>query len=175
MGRTSSTRHATCPASPARSSSSTARTTSPTRWTAISKSYQLVTKVPVGPLRDRQDASRALRGGWEPKEIGLFVDSVLKEGTLPCPGWRCPKSSDGPISSAASRPARPASRRPGCTYTTDARSRGRSGTGPRSMPRLDDSRVSADAAGRPRPIVAFFTVEDEHGAVSSSPHVTVGK
>jgi hypothetical protein len=40
--------------------------------------------------------------------------------------------------------------------------------------RITDSQVSA-VLPTGRPIVAFFTVEDENGAVASSPHMTIEK
>ena len=51
------------------------------------------------PLHHGKDAPRA-RGGWEPKEIGLFVDSVLK-GDPPLPRLAVPVLSDRTISSVA--------------------------------------------------------------------------
>ncbi len=133
------------------------------------KSYRLVTKVPTD-LCVTVGMPHGHPEGWNPKEIGLFVDSVLKQGAPP-PRLANPEVDSDRVS------ARVTSRRPihkaKLHITTDA--------GPWQTrkwtsrdARIDDSRVSATLPTA-RPIVAFFTVEDERGAVSSSPHVTVEK
>jgi dienelactone hydrolase len=132
------------------------------------KSYQLV-KVPT----DLCVTVRMPHGhseGWRPKEIGLFVDSVLKQGTPP-PRLAMPEVDGERVSARVT--TRQAFHEARLHVTTDA--------GPWQAriwtsrdARIDDDCVSAQLPA-PRPIVAFFTVEDERGAVSSSPHVTVGK
>ena len=108
--------------------------------------------------------------GWAPKVIGLFVDSVLKGG-LPPPRLATPAIEDGRISAQVAAGRRFESAR--LHYTTDS--------GPwqeRSWSTIDaetdGSRVRASLP-EDRPIVAFFTVEDERGAVASSPHVSAEK
>lgn len=133
------------------------------------KSYRLVTNVPT----DLCVTVRMPHGhaeGWRPREIGLFVDSVLKGGTPP------PRLSDPEVEGtriSARVAGRQAARKAQLHVTTDTGPwQGRNWT--THDARADDGRVSAELpAGRP--IVAFFTVEDERGAVASSPHVTVGE
>jgi hypothetical protein len=133
------------------------------------KSYQLVTKVPTD-LCVTVGMPHGHPEGWNPKEIGLFVDSVLGQGTPP-PRLAGPEVGSDRVS------ARVASRRP----IRKARLHITTDSGPWQTrkwtsrdARIDDSRVSATLPTA-RPIVAFFTVEDEHGDISSSPHVTVEK
>ncbi len=132
------------------------------------KSYQLV-KVPT----DLCVTVRMPHGhteGWKPKEIGLFVDSVLRQGTPP-PRVAMPEINGDRVSARVT--TRQAFQKARLHATTDAGPwQDRNWT--THDARINDSRVSAMMpAGRP--IVAFFTVEDEQGAVSSSPHVTVEK
>ena len=132
------------------------------------KSYQLV-RVPT----DLCVTVRMPHGhpqGWAPKEIGFFVDSVLKQGA-PLLRLAVPEVDGDRISSRVM--IGQAFQNAKLNFTT--------GAGPwqdRSWKSLDarisDSRVSALLPAS-RPIVVFFTVQDDRGAVSSSPHVTVGK
>jgi dienelactone hydrolase len=133
------------------------------------KSYQLVTKAPVY-LCVTVKMPHGHSQGWTPKEIGLFVDSVLKDGRRP-PQLAMPEVSQDRISTHVR--GRQAVQKAKLHVTTD--------TGPwkernwsSSDAKIEGNQVSA-ALPMERPIVAFFTVEDERGAVSSSPHVTVGK
>ncbi len=132
------------------------------------KSYQLV-KVPT----DLCVTVRMPHGhpeGWKPQEIGLFVDSVLKQGTPP-PRLSMPEVDGDRISARVT--ARRPSQKARLHVTTDSGPwHARNWTSLDAQ--LDDSRVSATLPTA-RPIVAFFTVEDERGAIASSPHVTVGK
>jgi dienelactone hydrolase len=133
------------------------------------KSYQLVTKVPPH-LCVTVNMPHGHSAGWNPKEIGLFVDRVLKQGSPP-PRLASPEVNIDRISvRVTSRQA-----------VQKAKLHVSVGTGPwqnRTWTTLDaqigDSQVSA-MLPTGRPIVAFFTVEDEHAAVASSPHVTIEK
>jgi dienelactone hydrolase len=133
------------------------------------KSYQLVTKVPPD-LCVTVNMPHGHSEGWNPKEIGLFVDSVLKQGAPP-PRLASPEVSDNRVSVHITN------RQP----ATNAKLHVSADTGPwqnrtwtSKSAEINDSQVSATLPTG-RPIVAFFTVEDEHGAVASSPHVTIEK
>ena len=132
------------------------------------KSYELVTKVPT----DLCVTVRMPHGhaeGWNPKEIGLFVDSVVKEGTPP-PRLTKPELKGEILSATVA--GRPGARKAKLHLTTD--------TGPwqdRNWISLDANiEGSAVSAKLPEksPVVAFFTVEDDRGAVASSPHLNLG-
>lgn len=133
------------------------------------KSYRLVTKVPTD-LCVTVKMPHGHVEGWRPKEIGLFVDSVLKQGTPP-PRLALPEVGGGKVSTKVinQRPFQKAK----LHVSTD--------TGPWQErnwstldARIDGAQIQATLP-KGRPIVAFFTVEDERGAVASSPHVTIEK
>lgn len=129
------------------------------------KSYRLV-EGPVD-LRVTVGMPHGHPQGWAPKEIGLFVDGVLKGG-MPPPRLATPAIEDGRISAQVAAGRRFESAR--LHYTTDS--------GPwreRSWSTIDAERDGSRVRARlpeGRPIAAFFTVEDERGAVASSPHVS---
>ena len=132
------------------------------------KSYRLVTKAPVD-LCVTVKMPHGHQQGWAPKEIGLFVDSVLKGGA-PLPRLSGPKVDGARIEARVTAPG--PVRAAKVHYTTDV--------GPWQTREwttkdasLDGDRVSAElpATG---PVAAFFTVEDDRGAVASSPHLSKG-
>ena len=103
--------------------------------------------------------------GWAPKEIGMFVDHVLTQGE-PLARFAAPKVADGKASAvvAAKVPITEAK----LNYTSD--------TGPwqkrdwkTSEATIDVATVSASLP-EARPLVFFFTVTDQRGAVTSSVH-----
>ncbi len=103
--------------------------------------------------------------GWEPKEIGLFVDSVLKQGD--------PLPRLGPIATA--------DRKAGAPFTAKVpvaagQLHSTSDTGPwkdrtwRSVDaRLRHGRVEADLPEE-RPLVYYLSVTDQRGAMVSTEH-----
>ena len=126
------------------------------------KSYQLV-KVPT----DLCVTVRMPHGhaeGWRPQEIGLFVNSVLKQGTPP-PRLAMPEVSGDQVTARVT--TRQAFQKARLHVTTDA-GRWQDRNWSTLDARIDDSRVSA-MLPTARPIVAFFTVEDEHGAILAVP------
>ena len=129
------------------------------------KSYRLVTKAPVD-LCVTVKMPHGHKPGWTPREIGLFVDSVLKGGT-PLPRLSEPTADGARIEARVTAPG--PVRAAKVHYTTDS--------GPWQKREwttkdatLDGDRVSAElpATG---PVAAFFTIEDGRGAVASSPHM----
>lgn len=133
------------------------------------KSYRLVTQVPAD-LCVTVNMPHGHAEGWNPKEIGLFVDSILK-GETPPPRLDEPEVADDRISARISgqQPAQNAK----LHVTTDAGPwQGRKWTTVEA--KIEDGRATAILpAGRP--IAAFFTVEDGHGAIASSPHLIIEK
>lgn len=108
--------------------------------------------------------------GWNPKEIGLFVDSVLKAGE-PLAKLSAPVSNGSTTSAqvAAGVPIEKAE----LLYAVD--------TGPwqertwKAVPaRVLDGKVEAELPAE-RPLVYFLNVTDRRGAVASSPHADVTK
>jgi dienelactone hydrolase len=129
------------------------------------KSYQLVTKSPVD-LCITVKMPHGHHQGWAPKEIGLFVDRVLRGGT-PLPRLSMPTMVGGRIEArvAAPGPVRSAK----VHYTTDGGPwQGRKWT--TNDATLDGDRIAAELP-EARSIAVFFTVEDGRGAVASSPHL----
>ena len=133
---------------------------------SFQKSYQLVTEAPVN-LCVTVNMPHGHQPGWAPREIGLFVDAVLKGGT-PLSRLSMPTMVGGRIEArvVAPGPARSAK----AHYSTDG--------GPWQKRKwmtknatLDCGRVAAEIP-EARPIAAFFTVEDDRGAVASSPHLS---
>lgn len=129
------------------------------------KSYRLVTRAPVD-LCVTVKMPHGHSQGWAPREIGLFVDSVLKVGP-PLPRLSEPKVDAAKIEARVTAPG--PVRAAKVHYTTDA--------GPWQKREwttkdaaLDGDRVAAElpATG---PVAAYFTVEDGRGAVASSPHM----
>jgi dienelactone hydrolase len=106
--------------------------------------------------------------GWNPKEIGLFVDGVLKGGE-PLAKLSVPTIAGGKVSArvVAGVPIEKAE----LLYAID--------TGP--WPKREWKAVAATRIGYAveatlpldRPLVFFLNVTDRRGAVSSSPHVIV--
>jgi dienelactone hydrolase len=103
--------------------------------------------------------------GWAPREIGLFVDGVLKDGT--------PLAQPGPVTIDGRRVTAPVSARVPLTgaqlhYTTDA-----GPWSPRDWHSVDAilgrGRIEAELP-ETRPLVFFLTVTDERGAVTSTEH-----
>jgi dienelactone hydrolase len=133
------------------------------------KSYQLVTQVPID-LCVTLKMPHGHVEGWNPREIGLFVDSVLKQGAAP-PRLGKPELSAGRLAAsvASSRPFHKAKLH---VTTDDGPWQSRDWT--TLDARIDGSQISAPLPER-RPFAAFFTVEDERGAIASSPHRVVGK
>jgi dienelactone hydrolase len=130
------------------------------------KSYRLVSKAPVD-LCVTVKMPHGHSQGWAPKEIGLFVDSIFKGGA-PLPRLTNPVVAEKRLEAEvrASLPIRSAR----LHYSTDRGPwQGREWTTVEA--KLAAGRVSADLPAT-RPIAAFFTVEDERGAVASSPHAT---
>ena len=105
--------------------------------------------------------------GWAPQEIGLFVDSVLRE-QKPLARLSAITVTDNRAAAQATSavPLKSAQ----LHYTTDV--------GPwqqRTWQTIDailtDGRASAELPAGDS-LVYFFTVRDERGAVTSSPHAT---
>jgi dienelactone hydrolase len=133
------------------------------------KSYRLVTQTPVD-LCVTVKMPHGHSEGWNPKEIGLFVDSILKSGK-PLARLENPRLESDRISTRVTnaRPIRSAK----LHTTTD--------TGPwqtrdwkTTEAKVDGETIAAELP-KGRPIVAFFTVEDDRGATTSSPHLTDAK
>jgi dienelactone hydrolase len=108
--------------------------------------------------------------GWTPKEIGLFVDSVLKGGE-PLAKLGTPKVSGDKIASRliAKVPVEKAR----LLYAIDA------GAWPKREWKETDASVVGYAVEAilpaDRPLVVFLNVVDQRGAVTSSPHVLAPK
>jgi hypothetical protein len=108
--------------------------------------------------------------GWEPREIGLFVDSVLKAGE-PLPKLVTPMVDRGKITAklAAKNPLEKAE----LLSTSDE--------GPwqqrlwKTKPAtIDGEKIEANLP-EDRPLVVFLNVIDKRGAVVSSPQVSLPK
>lgn len=118
------------------------------------------------------------QAGWAPREIGLFVDSVLKDGApLAKLG---PTKTDGKLVTAKitrqddAQPVTLASAQ--LHYTTDVGPwQQRAWTSVAATIQNDEVRAAlprqADDKAAPR--VFFFTVRDQRGATVSSPHLTL--
>ncbi len=127
------------------------------------KSYRLV---PGGAdLCVRVRMPHGHQAGWEPSEIGLFVDSILK-GTPALPRW-------GPVEIEAARARATVS---GDLALRDARLHYTTDDGP--WPKrnwnsqdatLADGRVEAELPAQ-RPLVFYFSIRDEREALTSSEH-----
>ena len=106
--------------------------------------------------------------GWAPKEIGLFVDNVLKAGE-PLAKLAPPTIAGGKASSrvVAKVPIEKAE----LLYAVDA------GPWPRREWKAVPASIVGDAIEAPlpsdRPLVVFLNVTDRRGAVASSPHVVL--
>lgn len=130
-------------------------------------SYQKCYRLVPGPVDVRIEI-RMPHGhpqGWAPKEIGLYVDSVLKGGD-PLPRLGPMKTADGQASALFTAKV-PVVKGELC-YTTD--------TGPwqkrtwQAAPaKLADGTVSA-ALPAARPLVYYLTVTDQRGAMVSTQH-----
>jgi len=104
--------------------------------------------------------------GWAPREIGLFVDSVLK-GEKPLSRLATPKVADGVGAAAIDRRAQLVEAK--LVYSTDQGEWSK-----REWQTIDASLSPETVSGRlpdKRPLVFFLQVKDDRGAVSSSPHV----
>lgn len=106
------------------------------------------------------------QAGWAPKEIGLFVDSVLRD-EKPLPRL-APSEVEGNVARSALT-SKTATKSAALHYTADV--------GPwqkrnwQSQPaEIKDARATAELPAA-RPLVFFFTVTDERDATVSSPHV----
>jgi PhoPQ-activated pathogenicity-related protein len=130
------------------------------------KSYRLV----PGPvdLRIQLNMPHGHPDGWNPQEIGLYVDSVLKDGE-PLPKLSPMKTDNGRITTecTAAKPIVKAQ----LLYTHD--------TGPwqqRSWTVTDATihgkTIQADLPAA-RPIVYYLNVTDERGAMVSTAHATL--
>jgi PhoPQ-activated pathogenicity-related protein len=104
--------------------------------------------------------------GWNPVEIGLFVDSVIRDG-VPLPRLGTLRVEEGKLTAAVE--TRTPLKTAQLHYTTD--------TGAWQQ-RVWHSRDASLTAGRvsaelppERPLVAFLTVTDERGATVSTEHV----
>ena len=150
----------------ARSCSSTAPTTSPTRWTATRSRTGVPVRGPATrPLCVTVRMPHGHEQGWAPKEIGLFVDSRPEGGRAPAqarpdhdrgrPG-RAARWLKDPVEKAEILYAVHAGPWPGRKWTA----------APASV--VGDS-VGADLPAD-RPLVVFLNVVDRRGAVASSPH-----
>ncbi len=108
--------------------------------------------------------------GWKPKEIGLFVDSVLKNGE-PLAKLAPPKIDGGRAS--ARFVARVPVEKAELLYALDA------GPWPKREWKTTPASIAGETVEAPlpsdRPLVFFFNVTDRRGAVSSSPHGAVAK
>jgi dienelactone hydrolase len=130
------------------------------------KSYLLVTKAPVD-LCVTVKMPHGHGSGWAPREIGLFVDSVLKGGT-PLARLSMPGLNGGKIEARVTAPG--PVRAAKVHYTTDVGHWQDRGWATKEA-KLDGDRVTADLP-ETGPVAAFFTVEDGRGAVASSPHLS---
>ena len=108
--------------------------------------------------------------GWKPKEIGLFVDGVLKDGE-PLAKLATPTIDGGRISSkvVAKVPVEKAE----LLHALDV------GPWQQRTWKVTPATIAGDTVESPlpsdRPLVVFLNVTDSRGAVASSPHVVVPK
>ncbi len=108
--------------------------------------------------------------GWKPKEIGIFVDGVLKQGE-PLAKLAGPAMQGGRISAkfASKAPIEKAE----LLYAIDA------GPWPMREWKAVPATIEGEIVGAPlppgRPLVAFLNVVDRRGAVVSSPYLVVPK
>ncbi|MFO0950620.1 MAG: acetylxylan esterase [Isosphaeraceae bacterium] len=130
------------------------------------KSYRLVKDAPRG-LCITVKMPHGHPQGWAPKEIGLFVDSLLKKGE---PLARLGETRvEGTTISAGILPGTSVSSA-WVHYTTDS--------GPWQKrewatqdAKVDGGRIHATLPADKRPLVAFLTATDARGAVVSTEHV----
>ncbi|WP_435011068.1 alpha/beta hydrolase [Tundrisphaera lichenicola] len=106
--------------------------------------------------------------GWAPREIGLFVDSVLKGGDpLPKLGSTAIEGGKATAKLVAKVPIEKAE----LLYTTDE------GPWPARLWQTAPASVVGDSVEAPlpsgRPLVVFLNVVDRRGVVSSAPHAIV--
>jgi hypothetical protein len=133
------------------------------------KSYQLVKKTPVD-LCVTVNMPHGHPQGWAPKEIGLFVDHILTTGPA-LPRFDTPIVEGTRVFAEINNNRSPRSAK--LHYTTD-RGPWQTRKWTTEDAKVDLLRVTGDLP-ETRPIVAFFTVEDDRGAVSSSAHISRDK
>lgn len=126
------------------------------------KSYQLVADHQLCVTVNMPHSHPA---GWKPVEIGIFVDSILKDG-VPLPVLGVSSRMDGTVTiPVASKTKLTAAQ---LHYTTD--------TGPwqkrqwTSKPAMLESDMVRATVPSERPVVYFLTVTDERNATVSSEH-----
>jgi hypothetical protein len=143
------------------------------------KSYRLVGRVDFGELSRVVNLSRLCitvkmphghSQGWAPREIGLFVDSVLKGGE-PLPTIGEMKMAGGNVT--AQFQSKVSVVKGQLHYTSDSgawqKREWRSADA-----KLADGVVSAELP-KERPLVCFLNITDERGATVSAPHVELAK
>jgi dienelactone hydrolase len=135
-------------------------------------SYQKSYQLPQGPvtLCIRVRMPHGHPPGWAPVEIGIFADSVLRDGT-PLPQIEKPKLDNG-FASAGFRSETAVSLAE-LHYTTDEGPWQKRNWQSQAAPPLDRAKMGGAAIRLPdqRPIVYYLTVTDERGALVSTPHV----
>lgn len=110
------------------------------------------------------------QAGWTPVEIGLFVDSVLKDGT-PLPRLKSGKSAEKSL--AATVDSKTAIKKAEIHFAP-AQGAWQQRIWKSVEAQIDNTTISASIPAE-RPIVAYLTVTDERGATVSTPHVVVEK
>ena len=108
--------------------------------------------------------------GWSPKEIGLYVDGVLKGGD-PLPKLAPMKTADGKATAAVS--AKVPVVKAQLHYTTDTGAWQRRNWHSVEA-KLADGRVAAELPAE-RPLVYYLSVTDERDAMVSSEHAELPK
>jgi dienelactone hydrolase len=132
------------------------------------KSYRLVTKAPVD-LCIKVAMPHGHSQGWAPAEIGLFVDSVLRGGAR-LARVRTPEQAGDRLAAnvTTARAIRAAK-----VHTTEDIGPWQPRVWKTAEARYEEGMVSIKLPAGDKPLVVYFTVEDDRGAVSSSPHVGV--
>ena len=134
------------------------------------KCYRLVTAAPV-TLGITPTLRHSHPAGWAPIEIGLFADSVLRDGA-PLPRLGAMQTT-GETVSANFEATVPVTKAQLHFAKAEGVWQKRSWTSVDAM--VEGQKITAKLPAAPRPIVYFLTVTDDRRATVSTPHVLLGE
>jgi len=137
------------------------------RLAVYQKSYNLV----KGPRNLHMDIKlgHSHPAGWNPKEIGLFADSILSDGAPLAKVTEMTVAGNTAVAGFTTKV--PVTKAELC-YTTDT------GTYDKRKWQAVPANITKDVVSAPlpkeRPLTFFLNVIDERGAITSSPHLEFG-
>jgi dienelactone hydrolase len=132
------------------------------------KSYRAVNR-PVD-LRIAVEMKHSHKHGWEPKEIGMYVDSLLRDGT--------PLARLGPVhidgDQAHSHFTAQSTLTKACLHYTSDTGSWRERNWETVDARITDSAIEAEVPGH-RPLAFYLSATDERDAMVSTEHIELTK